>query len=127
MPSTIDITLTNALHDTTDLETHVSNSNHNIITYSIFADTKVGPNSIKMIPLFKKADWLKYKYILHRKFNASYSSIPELNDVTSTAQIDNMIENFTKTLLEAQEASVPLVYPTPYAMNLTPDIKHFQS
>lgn len=121
LPSTIDLLLTNALHDTTDIETHTSNSNLEILTYSIKLCDHYKSNDRHKIPLFSKADWNKFQMTVNHQL-AAYE-LPSLNEITTPTQIDTMVNDFTNALLKGQEKSVPLVSPTPYAINITPDIK----
>lgn len=121
LPSTIDLTLTNGLHDTTDLDTHSTDSDHVIITYSIHLNERTIHNNPFLIPLFRKADWSKFRTTVHQEL-MRYPA-PDLNQVTTTTQVDDLIEKFTDALSNAQKVSVPMVRRTPYAVCLPPELK----
>lgn len=120
LPSTIDITLTNGLHDMTDLETHASDSDHTIVTYDITLDQRTIHNNPSFIPLFRKANWEKYQEHVHNQL--STDEIPEQHDLTPT-DVDVLIDKFVDTLTEAQRISVPMVQKSSFAVLLTPEIK----
>lgn len=120
-PSTIDLTITNGLHDTSEFNTHPANSDHDIITYSILINQQACVNHQRLIPLFRNANWLRYSQIVHSQL--VNESVTNINQVTDTSQIDNMISKLTTVILRAQDKSVPFVKPTPYAVTLTPEIK----
>ena len=120
-PSTIDLTLTNGIHNTTDFETYTTDSDHSIISYSIKVNEPINQRPTKKIPLFKNADWLTYQSIMHNKLTSQPS--PELSTIVNTQQIDDMIKTLTNSMIDAQKVVVPLVTPVPYAVILTPEIK----
>uniref|UniRef100_A0A336LJ08 CSON007168 protein n=1 Tax=Culicoides sonorensis TaxID=179676 RepID=A0A336LJ08_CULSO len=57
LPSTIDLLLTNGLHDTTEMETFTSNSDHVMIVYDISLNENPLKNDPTLVPLFRKANW----------------------------------------------------------------------
>lgn len=121
LPSTIDLLLTNGLHQTTDMETHTSNSNHQIITYSIDLNHQYSTNGQHKIPLFRSANWNKFQSVVNNKLS-SYQ-LPNPDDITITSQIDTMLNDFTTAVMEGQLQSVPFIHPTLYAVTITPEIK----
>ena len=120
-PATIDLTITNGLHDTSDLVTHAQDSDHRLISYSINLTQHVRQRLPKKIPLFSQANWMKYKIEIDNRL--SRQSIPDLSQIRNEQEIDELISNFTDIIMDAQRISVPLVTPTPYAVVLTSDIK----
>lgn len=120
LPSTIDITLTNGLHDITEMETHATDSDHTIVTYDIILNERSLHNSPHFIPLFRKANWDKFQNHVHNKLIDEI--LPDCHDVTEE-EVDQLIDKFTNTLIEGQNLSVPLVQRTPYAVTLTSEIK----
>lgn len=119
LPSTIDLCLTNLLHQTSDFLTHTSESDHQIVTFEIhLSNSTIKPPSHR-IPFFHKADWYKFASIV----NSSLQDLPQLNEINDTTSIDGMITKFSDTILMAQYRSVPFTNPTSYALNITPEIK----
>lgn len=119
--STIDLTLTNGLHQISDLFTFTSSSDHDIITYSIDVLNAPVFNNARLIPSFKHANWQKFKDIVNTELNLL--PMPTLNTIDSETMVDELISKFTSVALQAQKASIPMIRPTPYATVLTNDIK----
>lgn len=109
------MTVTNGLHDTTDLETHPTNSDHVIVTYSILLNERTVFNSPYYTPLFRKADWARFETIVHEELNGI--PIASLEEVTTTTQIDEMINSFTNAVSKGQKMSVPMVRKTSYVFH----------
>lgn len=120
LPSTIDLLLTNGLHDTTELETHATDSDHTIVTYDIILNERAIHNNPNFIPLFREANWEKYQECVHQQLSGA--SLPA-QETISTAQVDELICRFVDALSESQKLSVPMVPRTPYAVTLTPEIR----
>lgn len=120
-PSYIDLVLSNGIHQLTDSNTHESSSDHQLVTHKLEINSRHQRRHTKQIPLFRAANWPRYKTIIQN--NLGISEIPDLSTITSTTQVDTLISSLTNEMLKAQEMTVPLVTPTPYALNLTPEIK----
>lgn len=120
-PSYIDLVLTNGIHQVSHLDTHESSSDHQLITMKIGLQCRQQLNEIRLIPHFKAADWSTYKSVID--FELTSFDIPTIAQVTTTAQIDQLVSKLNDTIMVAQQSSVPLITPTRYALNLTPEIK----
>lgn len=122
MPSTIDLTLTNGLHDTTDFETHTSSSNHEIVTFSIILSDAIPYNSPHKVPNYSMTDWNLYQQTLQSLL--INHQLPSYSEITNTDQIDEIIDFLSESILKSQREAVPLVHKVPYAVTLTSTIKN---
>ncbi len=118
IPSTIDLCLTNGLHRISNPECLQLNSDHNPVLFEIFVSDSVWKNELNLIPSFRNANWDKYKSIIRTKLQP----LIQLENITSTSQIDTMIEHLTDVITFSQHKSVPLVPRDSYFVDLTPDI-----
>lgn len=99
-PSTIDIVLTNKLHNISPIATTQSlSSDHLPIEFEI--NCNHNPLTAKKIPRFDLANWLAYKQHFNSKLNL-------LNKPKTAAEVDLAIDNFTNILKEATAKAVPL-------------------
>lgn len=118
-PSTIDLLLTNGIHNISQLSTSTSSSDHEYVHFNIQLTDDVAKLPPRKIPLFKEADWNKYRDILDSEFEV-YEDVP-LADIENTQQIDALINDFTETILRAQADSVPFVIPKRYHFKIEKD------
>lgn len=121
LPSTIDLTLTNGLHETTGLETHSNDSDHTIITYDVILDAQAMQNSPFFMPLFRKANWNRYRSVIQSELGLNLPS--EMDGVSNPEQIDDMINNFVRTVTDAQKISVPMIRKQSYSVCLPQNLK----
>lgn len=119
-PSTIDLTLTNGMQDTSDLTTHTSASEHEMITYTVYLQENLHRNQGRKIPLFRMADWEKYKNYVETHLDQTPNHV---NEITTTTRIDELVNHLSTVMINAQNVSVPQVTPTPYSVTLTTEIK----
>lgn len=108
-PSTIDIVLTNGRHDITQPAIAAPGlfSDHKPVEFYLHCDSvKHTPNHY--IPCYKKANWKLYQQYLNQHIDTSNFS---LENITSTHEVDVMIERLTTVIKEAKELSVPLIRP----------------
>jgi hypothetical protein len=119
LPSTLDLVLTNGFHDISDISAQTAlSSDHLPVTFKVAIDTQ------REVPehfvfQYKNADWNHFRQILDLNFDLSFS----LDRIQSNNDIDLMVQNFTNCLLEARNATVPLVQPNRFNLTLTPEIK----
>lgn len=118
-PSTIDIVLTNGLHDTSNFETHTGDSDHEMVTFH--THLLGAPQRVlhRKIPLFKDTNWERYQ----RAVESRLQPLPNHTEIDSTTKIDQYVSTLTNAILFGQETAVPLVTVTPYDVVLTPGIK----
>lgn len=119
-PSTIDLMITNSMLQYSDLACHYLGSDHNAVCTQIRLNSPSVLNNERLIRAFNKTDWVKYQRDVLRNMNLTECQI---DDVTSTNQIDVLIENFTSAILSAQDTNVPLVQPDYYRLELTPFLR----
>lgn len=117
--STLDICLTNSDLQTSDLTTHHFGSDHNGIMFDINLDSDLTTNSTNGRPCFRKADWKLYQSVINRELiDMDY----DVNTVDSTEHIDELIDKFTSMMQYAQSQAVPIITPSKFALELTPEI-----
>lgn len=114
-PSTIDIVLTNKLHNISPIATNQAlSSDHLPIEFEIYCSHN--SLSVKKYPRYDLANWLAYKQHLNSKINLS-------NKPKTTAEVDQSIENFTNILKAATAKAVPLSIVRSSSFNLPIEIK----
>lgn len=119
-PSTIDLMITNSLLQYSDLSCHYLGSDHNAVCTNVRLSTPSVLNNERSIRAFDKTDWVKYQRDVLRNLNVDQAHI---DDITSTDQIDHMIDSLTNAILTAQDANVPLIRPNGYRIELTPYLR----
>jgi hypothetical protein len=102
-PSTLDIVLSNGLHDIENMSalTELS-SDHLPVYFEICSDSR-RETPDHFVFNYKVADWNRYRQILDSSVNLDFS----LDSIEESSQVDSMIENFTAALLDARSQSVP--------------------
>ena len=119
LPSTLDVVLSNGLHEIENLSTRNElSSDHLPVLFEVKAD------SCREIPDhfiydYKSADWNQFKLILDSRVDLDFS----LDRIVNESQIDTMVDTFTAALMEARSAAIPKVRPFRYSLILTPEIK----
>lgn len=116
LPSTIDLTLSNAPYQTTELEAHPSCSDHCYVTFNILLNAPVSLSSTRLIPCYRLADWEKYRD--HVSLELNVRPFPQPEQITETSQIDDLANFFTRSLLKAQDVAVPKTTPRRYSLVL---------
>jgi hypothetical protein len=118
-PSTLDIVLSNCLHELDYLSTRTElSSDHPPVLFEITSDSRREvPNHY--IFNYKHADWNQFKLIIDSRIDLDFS----LERIQTASQIDLMVESFTTALLEARTTTVPKTVPFRYSLVLTPEIK----
>jgi hypothetical protein len=122
LPSTIDLTLTNGVHQTTDFNCITMSSDHLAVSFSIKTTDAYDRVPEHLTHHYKKADWERYRGIIH--YHVSPSTL-NLENVTSADEIDRHIDNFHKLIEHARDKSVPLVYSNKYKLDI-PEALKFQ-
>jgi hypothetical protein len=122
-PSTIDLVLTNGMHSYSDLTTVSMDSDHCAVKLDIILNKRILMENPSLVPSFKNANWEKYRDILNQKLSRPNYQNASAECITSTQQIDGLVEDFSELLSHAQNLSVPMVHPDHYAVKLTPDIE----
>lgn len=121
LPSTIDLLLTNTTLNVSELESQPSSSDHCYITFNININEPVASNHHSLMPCYRLADWEKYRDLVSIELHAR--PFPQLDNIQTTDQIDEMVEFFSSALLKAQERSVPMVRRKQISLLLTPPVK----
>lgn len=121
-PSTIDLALSNGLHQISDLRTHDTiDSDHRLVSFELLLDQSPEQRPQNMIPIYQKADWEKYKNCVHRELINEVQEFGDQQHVESTTEVDRMIEKFTKTMLDAKKTAIPMARPRGYTFEI-PDV-----
>jgi exonuclease III len=98
-PSTIDLVLTDSCHLCSQLITHADfDSDHLPVTFEISQEIICNPNSFAFN--YHRADWDQYRTFMEYQFDPN---VP----LETRADIDNALENFTTSIIEARSVSVP--------------------
>lgn len=119
-PSTLDIMITNSLLQYSDLTCEYLVSDHNAVYTDIQLSSPSILNNNRLVRSFDKANWARYQRVVLRNLNLSDTQI---DSITTTEQIDDLVESLTKAMSEAQNAAVPLVQPSEYRIKLTPFLR----
>jgi hypothetical protein len=119
-PSTIDLVLTNGLHAMSEPKCLTMSSDHNAVIFSIDVESKTEKNSERLSYEFQRADWDKYRGIIHYHINTNALNIDEINE---TEQIENHIDKFLKLINHAREKSVPMTFHHKYKLCIPDDLK----
>ena len=118
--STIDIIITNGLHDHDIPFCEPLSSDHNAVITQINLRDSLSNKPKFLKPSFKDAKWDKYRGIIHFNINEAEFNIENIN---TTSEIDVCIEKFEKLLNHASDRSIPMRANNKYSINLTPEIK----
>jgi hypothetical protein len=118
-PSTLDILLSNGLHELDNLSTRAElSSDHLPVLFEVTSDSRREvPNHY--IFNYKHADWNQFNLILDSRIDLDFS----LERIQNSSQIDSVVESFTTALLEALTTAVPKTVPFRYSLVLTPEMK----
>jgi hypothetical protein len=103
-PSTIDLLITNKLHDHSILTTEDLSSDHRSVSFTIDVVVK-SDSSPRLFRDFAKADWDKFKGIIHRNISPQNLALEQTID---KGQIDSHIDSLTQLILTAQSIAIPL-------------------
>lgn len=114
--STIDIMITNSLLPYSSLRCTYLGSDHNAVRTNIQLSSPSIQNNDRLVRAFDKANWKGYQ---RRVADKLISVAMNIDSVTTTTEIDQMISSLTEIMNEAQDASVPLVPPGRYEVQLT--------
>jgi hypothetical protein len=120
-PSTIDLTLTNGIHEMTEMKTLTMSSDHLAVSFSV----KKINEMFKRVPEYlsyhyKQADWDRYRGIIH--YHVSPNSL-NVDNIETTDEIDNHIDKFQQLIEHARDRSVPLVYSNKYKLDIPDPLK----
>ncbi|KAG5670078.1 hypothetical protein PVAND_000363 [Polypedilum vanderplanki] len=113
-PSTIDLIVTNKIHKINDLKTIDLTSDHRAVTFTIDASVELDFRPKTFLD-FSKANWNKFQDLIHNNLDTSYQ-------MTEKQHIDDYINQFTKTILDAQHKAVPHKTCSNYKLNLPDDL-----
>ena len=119
-PSTIDLIIDHTGYDISEPETHPSDSDHDMVTFSITLNDAVSTQNEPLIPCFSKTNWDIFQEIIETVLESAGNM--SINDVETEQQVDDHITQLTATVTRDQHAAVPLVTRHRYAITLTPDI-----
>lgn len=119
LPSTIDIALSNGLHNVDYIYTSNGlTSDHQPVFMLIDTDSliSVPPHAI---PDYSRADWSNFRSYVRNRIDLTNL---DLSTVNYTYEIDNLLQNFELAVTEAQNMYIPKVTPHNYKLSLTPEI-----
>lgn len=119
--STIDLVISNGLHQISNSFCFPSSSDHNIVSHDIEMSEPCAPYHPHRVPSFKNADWLKFQRIIDTKL--SQQQLVPNHILPSVEDIESKINTFNDMLLDAQRQSIPFVTPNAYNIAITPEIK----
>jgi Reverse transcriptase (RNA-dependent DNA polymerase)/Endonuclease-reverse transcriptase len=118
-PSTLDIILTNGLHDVENICTRTAlSSDHLPVIFEVVTDVRREVPSHFVFD-YKNANWTHFRQCLDSRLNLDFS----LDRIERESDVDSMIQDFTEAILEARSLSVPLVRPNRHSLTLTPELK----
>ena len=100
-PSTIDLLLTNGIHDYSHLACISLFSDHNAVEFSVHFNGNRNISHQQLIHNYKKANWNKFRNIVERNL---LSQLP--TSVTHTDVIDTLITTLFKAIKHAEKLSV---------------------
>lgn len=103
-PSTLDLLITNGLHDVSDLNCIPLSSDHLGVVFKVLIGEKFKSTQIKATYNFNLADWNCYRKTIHHH---SLSLLSSADNITTTNDIDELINNFTNLIKIAREKSIP--------------------
>ncbi|KAG5674277.1 hypothetical protein PVAND_004257 [Polypedilum vanderplanki] len=89
-------------------------SDHRAVTFTIDASVELGFRPKTFLD-FSKANWNKFQDFIHNNLDTSYQ-------MTEKQHIDDYINQFTKTILDAQHKAVLLKTCSNYKLNLPDDL-----
>jgi hypothetical protein len=118
LPSTIDLTITNGMHETSELICHPMNSDHNAVTFSVLSDSCTDRVSERMTLDYKNADWDRYRGLIHYHLPNDMTN----RELISESEIDSQINEFTKLITHARDKSIPLSSHNKYRLILSEEI-----
>jgi hypothetical protein len=118
-PSTLDLVITNGFHEITQPVTDQAfMSDHLPVTFAIQTSTVLTdpPGSV---PCYKRANWRLYMSHITNSIDLLNIS---LDRITTTDQVDGMVDHLTNLIVDARIAAVPNVLPYRYKLKLTSEI-----
>lgn len=116
-PSTIDLVLTNKLHDISDLKISDLSSDHCAVIFQIDTSAKLDFRPKTYLD-YANANWSKFQHFIHKNIE-----IVNIQDkLTEPKEIDAHIKLFTDIILEAQKIAVPRSICAQYKLNLPDDL-----
>lgn len=120
-PSSLDLVISNSVHDMTNLTCTDLASDHVAVYFEIQTGRNVDRlnRHRRLVPVYSKANWDRFHFLVAR---GTQTRDIDIDGIDSTDQVDGMIEHFTSVILAAEQASVPMAIPDPYHLQLTPEI-----
>jgi hypothetical protein len=98
-------------------------SDHCAVKFEIVSNKRILLENPSLIPSFKNANWEKYRSFISKKLSSDIYQNANIENIHSTNQIDEIVDDFTEMLTQAQKQSVPMVHPDHYAVVLSPEIE----
>lgn len=120
-PSTIDLVLTNGLHEMSEFSCTTMSSDHVAINFSIHTrSTYQKPRNTDVSYNFLLADWDLYRHVIqyHSK------TTKKLEDINRIEDVDALIESFTKIIEHAKQRAIPKSANFKFSLMITDDIKN---
>jgi hypothetical protein len=121
LPSTIDLAITNGLHQCSEPKTVQMNSDHCAVQFEILLNHKLNLEDPRLVPCFRLANWENFRRIIESRININVNNF-DIESIQNTNEIDEMVEKLQSTIIHAQNKSIPLVHPEKHSITLTPDI-----
>jgi len=117
--STIDLILTNGLHQSSKPECTTLLSDHAAIKFSIETSEPPVTCNSRIQYDYSQANWEKYRGLIHHNVGSMHFNLDNIN---TTAQVDQHILKLTKVIEHARDKAVPLAFHTSHKLNLTPEV-----
>lgn len=119
-PSTIDLVLTNGLHDMSEPVCNPTSSDHNAITFKIQINGNVERISERASLDYQNADWDAYRLIIHRHLPNTPLNI---ENVTNIDTIESQVDKFIRLIEHARDRAVPQTIHNFYKLCIPEDLK----
>lgn len=123
-PSTIDIMITNSLLPYSDLKCDYLGSDHDAVVTDIELSNPSIENNERYVRAYGKTDWRAYQRSILRRLD---HDAMDLDQITTTAQIDERVEKLTKAIMDSQDDCVPLILPSQHRLQLTTNLEQLIS
>lgn len=110
--------ITNSLLQYSDLQCEYLGSDHEAVQFDVLLATPTIQNNQRHVRAYDHANWDRYQRDIVRRLDTDMN----IDQINSTHQIDNIVQNFTDSLMTAQDEFVPLIPPHRHELQLTPEI-----
>lgn len=98
-------------------------SDHQLVNFTIRLDCELDIAPPRSIPLYSKTNWQRYRLLIHLDLNQMVRNAGSERLVHTTNEIDQLADMLTESILTAKRATVPMIKPKAYALQLTSPVK----